>query len=310
MLLDIRNYAPAFGEAIEALQRKYIAAHPKGARFVSRDFYWDHPALERGENVFCVFERDELTGYGVLIPSPAKIDSETDIPNKIWIYIRVDPESRDINEIQEILYQRILEKSLQYSQRWKGRRTRMAISYPETRQEEILFFRQKGLTYFDALLQMNRDLSVPLPRFVLPDGVVLRRWPMETRKEKQQYISAEAVVFPHSPRSVDEIEFYIGSWAGGTPVTAFDREGGIVGSMMAYWYGVRNGVTEDIFVMPGWRRRGIARCLLAEGINYLVENGVACAWLEVKESNTSAVRLYESLGYLVANRDEQLGMDI
>jgi ribosomal protein S18 acetylase RimI-like enzyme len=78
---------------------------------------------------------------------------------------------------------------------------------------------------------------------------------------------------------------------------------------MAYWHGA-HGVIEDIFVVPEWRGKGLARYIIGEGIRYLAQHGKRAANLEVKESNQPAVRLYQSLGYRVVNTELQLGLDI
>jgi ribosomal protein S18 acetylase RimI-like enzyme len=129
---------------------------------------------------------------------------------------------------------------------------------------------------------------------------------METPRERAVYVETEAQVFPHAPRTVEELAFYMETWQGGTPVAAFDADGKLVGSMMAYWYNRRYGLTEDVFVVPAWRRRGIARYLVTEGMIYLRENGIGRVGLEVRESNGPAVRLYQSLGYQIANREVHL----
>ena len=36
---------------------------------------------------------------------------------------------------------------------------------------------------------------------------------------------------------------------------------------------LRPGYTEDIFVRPAWRGKGIARAAIAEGMRYLQEHG-------------------------------------
>lgn len=311
MDIEITTYTPALERAIEDLQRKYIAIYPKGTKLVSPQLYYQHPALDQGKNVYCALERGEaLVGYGALFPTPADSESSSETPNTIWIHIRVDPKSGIFSEIREVIYERILDKSLTYSKAWRTRRTRIAISYPESLEEEIEFFVEKGFQKFDALLQMDRDLSVPSSSFTLPEGIVVRRWHMESEQDKIQYVTAEAAIFPHSPRTVEELEFYMRSWEEGTPITAFDEKGNIVGSVMAYWYGERHGATEDIFVAPAWRRKGIASHLVAAAVKYLVEQGIEVARLEVRESNFPAVRLYASIGYQVVNREEQLELYI
>jgi ribosomal protein S18 acetylase RimI-like enzyme len=308
--IRIETYTPELGEAIERLQRRYIAVQSQGSKFVPKEFYSQHPAMEGGKNIFCAFADDALVGYGALIPTPAEPDSAQDITNTIWIYIRVDPEASDWMATQEALYEAILEKSLKYGREWPGRETRVAISYPEGRQEEIAYFVSKGLERFDALLQMRRDLSEPMPELELPPGVTARRWRMEGKGEKERYLEVERSVWPQSPRTVAELTYFFGSWKEGTAITAFDEAGRIVGSVMAYWYGEWHGVTEDVFVVPDWRRKGIARHLIVEGMKVLWKNGIRTAGLEVRESNQPAVRLYQGLGYRVAHREVQLALSI
>jgi [ribosomal protein S18]-alanine N-acetyltransferase len=50
-------------------------------------------------------------------------------------------------------------------------------------------------------------------------------------------------------------------------------------------------------VVPGERRRGIARALVAEGLERLDREGVQVCFLEVRTDNEPAVKLYESLGF-------------
>lgn len=310
MNFEITTYLPEFGTAIENLQKRYIAANPKGTKFVPQSLYYQLPASEGGKNVFCIFENNELVGYGALFPQPAAPGSAPEISSMIWIHIRVEPGRGDSEDIQDALYECIYEKSRIYARAWEARSTKLAISYPESRGEEIAFFAGRGLQRFDALLQMCRDLSLPTRAIILPVGITIQRWGMKNNEAKLRYIAASVSAFPQALQTTEDIDFYMRSWQGGTPIIAFDPEGEIVGGLMAFWYDKKNGVTEDIFVLPPWRRQGIASCLVVEGIKFLAEQQVELARLEVKESNTAAVRLYRSLGYQVINREEQWAMTI
>ena len=306
MPIQIETYRPELGKVIEELQRRYIAANPKGTKFVSSEWYDHDPA-----NVCCAFSDDgDVIGYGALNTARAEPTSSPDIPNTIWIGIRVDPQVGRWREIQDALYKAILQRSLALRDEWAGRSTGIAISYPESRGEEIAYFAAKGFVEFEALLQMGRDLSRPMQEFALPTGVTARRWAMETEQDKLKYLKVENVMFPDAPRTLESLEFFIESWKGGTPMAAFDEGENLVGSVMAYWYGSEFGLTEDVFVVPQWRKRGIARYLITEGMKVLQENGLKWAGLEVKESNHPAVELYQSLGYQVGNREIQAGLTI
>lgn len=53
----------------------------------------------------------------------------------------------------------------------------------------------------------------------------------------------------------------------------------------------------NIAVDPAWQRKGLGRQLLEHLIGELEKRGVLTLWLEVRASNTTAIALYESLGF-------------
>jgi ribosomal-protein-alanine N-acetyltransferase len=50
-------------------------------------------------------------------------------------------------------------------------------------------------------------------------------------------------------------------------------------------------------VLPEERRRGVARALVAEGLERLARERIQVCFLEVRTDNEPAVKLYESLGF-------------
>ena len=60
------------------------------------------------------------------------------------------------------------------------------------------------------------------------------------------------------------------------------------------------GEITNVAVAEGARRRGVARRLLETLAERLMERGVRRIFLEVRVSNTPAIRLYESLGFEIA----------
>lgn len=65
----------------------------------------------------------------------------------------------------------------------------------------------------------------------------------------------------------------------------------------------KRGYTENIAVRRPWRRRGIARALIATSLRMLKERGMKEAALGVDTQNPSgALQLYESLGYRVVKQ--------
>jgi ribosomal protein S18 acetylase RimI-like enzyme len=62
---------------------------------------------------------------------------------------------------------------------------------------------------------------------------------------------------------------------------------------------------EFVLVSPQARRQGIGRILVQTAIAWARELGAQEIWLEVRESNAGALRLYERCGFVVAGRRPQ-----
>ncbi|CCQ09886.1 Ribosomal-protein-S18p-alanine acetyltransferase [Pseudoalteromonas luteoviolacea B = ATCC 29581] len=54
----------------------------------------------------------------------------------------------------------------------------------------------------------------------------------------------------------------------------------------------------DICVHPNWQRRGLAKALLSRFIEHCQQHQAENIFLEVRESNLSAIRLYENAGFV------------
>jgi ribosomal-protein-alanine N-acetyltransferase len=83
--------------------------------------------------------------------------------------------------------------------------------------------------------------------------------------------------------------------------TAMRVRGGVVGYLCFWEIGHEIHIT-NLAVHPEWRRRGVARRLLAAALAEGVARGVTLAFLEVRPSNTRALALYESLSFQVIGR--------
>jgi ribosomal protein S18 acetylase RimI-like enzyme len=100
----------------------------------------------------------------------------------------------------------------------------------------------------------------------------------------------------------------------GTTCAAFGGDR-LVGNVLVYWdphqTGERRmGYTEEIFTLAPWRGRGIARCLIVRGLEYLRAHGLHEAHLQVRATNEGALGLYTSLGYRVITETLHLAREV
>lgn len=66
---------------------------------------------------------------------------------------------------------------------------------------------------------------------------------------------------------------------------------------LVLWIVMGEGHILNMTVHPDYRRRGVARKLMAFAITFMDEGGVDDVYLEVRRSNLGARRLYESFGF-------------
>jgi ribosomal protein S18 acetylase RimI-like enzyme len=80
----------------------------------------------------------------------------------------------------------------------------------------------------------------------------------------------------------------------------------LAGCLTAFWDAEQNrnlsekiGYTEYIFVCPQWRRKGLASAMISKVLDFLKQNGMRFAQLQVRTDNRDALNLYEKLGFVI-----------
>lgn len=73
-------------------------------------------------------------------------------------------------------------------------------------------------------------------------------------------------------------------------------QGSVVG-YVGMWQILDEGHITNIAVLPEFRRKGFARRLMQDLVDYARENGICSLTLEVRIGNLPAIRLYESFGF-------------
>jgi mycothiol synthase len=160
-------------------------------------------------------------------------------------------------------------------------------------------------------LMVRPDLE-NIPDLPLPDGLEVR----PARPEHyQQILDANQEAFQEHWGFDLTNELTLGQWIehpNFQPALwqiAWDGEE-VVGMVLPYIdqrdnevNGILRGYTEEIAVRRPWRKRGLARALIAHSLQALRERGMTEAALHVDADNeTGALRLYEMMGYQVVKR--------
>src|SRR5881296_184271 len=95
------------------------------------------------------------------------------------------------------------------------------------------------------------------------------------------------------PWSANDFEECIAS---GVPFLVAEQRGAVLGYAIAHWAADEAEIL-NVGVAPAYRRQGVGRALVERMLAALHDHGARVVYLEVRESNVIARRLYESLGF-------------
>jgi len=249
--------------------------------------------------------KGEPVAYGWIGPEPDSGDERV-----FWHMVHVVPEWRKTALRSAIFrFNEMQIRSISRNQPWHGRTSfgAWALDEPNDWREMLLAEGYTPVMQFHEMIRQNLD---DIPDNPLPEGLELRAatpkhypeiWDArkESLKEKPWFVEGRYDrehygLWLSQPTFMPEL--WLVAWDGDRVAgmaenhipqenQAFDRE---------------RGHTQILFVLPRWRRRGLAKALLAKSLMIMRERGLKEASLDVETQNTSGeIQLYESMGYRV-----------
>ncbi|POM26797.1 Mycothiol acetyltransferase [Actinomadura rubteroloni] len=160
--------------------------------------------------------------------------------------------------------------------------------------------RSAGLERVRALFQLRRPAADPLPDVRLAAGVGVRTF--VPGRDEDAWLAVNARAFAHHPEQgawtrEDLLRREAADWFDPAGFFLAERDGALVGF---HWTKIHPDGLGEVYVVgvdPSAQGLGLGRALTLTGLHHLRETGVPAILLYVDESNTAAVRLYESLSF-------------
>jgi mycothiol synthase len=177
--------------------------------------------------------------------------------------------------------------------------------------------RSLGFTCIRSLWQMRRSLHAPLPPVALPEGVRLR--PFIPGADDAAWVDLNHRAFASHPeqgtwtladlhRRMAEPWFSADGFLIAVTQTYEPGPAPDGGQMVGFHWTKVHGATQhaheaigEVYVVgidPDWQGHGLGRALTVAGLHHLRSLGLSQAMLYAEASNTRAIALYTSLGFV------------
>lgn len=194
----------------------------------------------------------------------------------------------------------------------------LALAYPADAPHALYFFvadrnlglpkrlEEGGYTAERYDYKMVRPLAEPITGHPLPSGLEVRplqvaqlsalfdafasSFGFNPSEDGDQSEAANRQIFEGAQAQLEPSQV---AWAGDQVVGAVWNELNVA---------EKAGYLSQIHTRPEWQRRGVASALITRSLAYFQQQGLTTATLEVQARNPQALRLYEQLGFRIAER--------
>ncbi len=251
--------------------------------------------LNPQEHIRLWHEAGRLVAYAMLGEDPA-IDWQV-LPNYAWIGIET--------EALAWAEGRIAQLRQDDEQRWGGG---LVSGARQDDARRIVFLESHGFRYSGEFAEVNmlRALDGPLPEPVLPTGYQVRAM-AETGETSKRAAAHREVWQPWTVGYVSDEDY-----ARFMRLPGYEREldvvtvtsDGVIAAYVNGWIDPLNRIGDfgPVGALPAYRRQGLTRLALVEGLRRMRAYGMNRVCISTGVSNTPARCLYESIGFKIVNR--------
>lgn len=268
----------------------------------------------KAENIFCaVNSNNEILGVGDLEPHISWTAIENNYQDDDYIYrlcvnIRINSAFESDKDVCSSLMDALLTRAKEIKKSYPEKKIRIIRYVSSENNEEMDFYISKGFVAYRTSLVMKHDLSEEIEEYSNSSDFNIVNWKMETDEEVKCYVETDEKCNNGAAWNFDTVSWmrYSPEWA---TFAAFSGDK-FLGGVMTYLIGEGRSATENIFVLPEWRRKGVAKTFITEALKYLKEKGKSIATLCAYGDNKPAINLYKSLGYRMYSVNIEFGYDV
>jgi len=250
--------------------------------------------LDPGEHIRLWHDGDRLVGYAILGEDPS-VDFQV-LPEYEWCGIEA--------EAMQWTESRVAGLRKQDAQRWSGH---LLSGARQDNAQRIAFLEQHGFRPGGQFSEVNMlcSLDEPVPEAMNPAGCQVRA--VEVSDIPNRAAAQREVWQPWTVGNVSDDDY-----AYFMQLPGYDREldvvavapDGVIAAYVNGWIDPVNRIGDfgPVGARPAYRRQGLTRAVLVEGLRRMQAFGMDRVCVSTGVSNTPARRLYESVGFRIVNK--------
>lgn len=243
----------------------------------------------RNENIVCVIKDEMIIGVGFLIIHQTRNLQKTEVTYSA----SPDGGSKYNKEIRDLLMDGLLKRFRELKEENPNSHYYLRICCDTEETEEMQALLKKGFAIWRAIPVLKYDLSQEILHYKIPENIHIAKYCFDERS-MDKYLKAD---FSASTELDSEADLWFQTGNPGFACYTAVCDGEIAGAVSVWDISDGRGATENIFVVPEYRRKNIARELIATALEDLKERNRTMATLSVIGTNGKAIMLYLSCGY-------------
>lgn len=276
-MLEIKRYAPSDLGAIEKIDT-----------FAATEIQY-HKGIH-DENVICVVDGDIIVSAGFLIiPKPIALKGK----QYVELSTVTHDEYRSDLSIDSLLTDALIARFYEVKHENSQMDLYMRICCENDEISDMQFLLEKGFTLNAAIPVLSYDLTREIGHYSIPDEITIQKVAFTPQKMKS-YFEADF-------EACEQLDNEAAMWfrTGNPSFACFAAMKGeqMIGAISVWNITKERAATENIFVVPSYRRKIIAKELIATAFEELRQREMKMATLSMIGTNRPAMNLYLSCGY-------------
>ena len=200
---------------------------------------------------------------------------------------------------------RLTELRMSDAQQWSGN---LVSGARQDAAKRIRFLEKHGFRRGEyAEVNFLRSLDEPIPESALPSGYQVRAVVADASEISDRAAAQREVWHPWTVGKVSADDY-----ARFMRQPGYDRHldlvavtpGGVIAAYVNGWIDPVNRIGDfgPVGARPAYRRQGLTRAVLLEGLRCMQARGMHRVCVSTGDANTPAIRLYQSIGFKIVNK--------